>query len=136
MNTSIKKIADLENVLGKTIARNFLAYLTAGRASYSGQKLKRVPYSVKFHAVKPSMYLGDYDTLTAYLINLETGLVESEHYCGSFDTAINHAEQGATGSVSKGYAVFMVTVHGGGDRLAWSIDAVSSDLVKQIAVAA
>ena len=133
MNKQITKIADLENALGKTLARNLLAHLTSERAKRGGQKLRRVPYSVSFKEVKGAMYLGDYDTLTAYLVNLETSQIEQEHYCGSFDTALNHAEQGAelTG-VPKGFALFFVTIHGGGDRLSWSLDVISSDLVKQL----
>lgn len=131
MNTQIKKIADLENVLGKVLARNFLRYLTGKRQGR--QALRKVPYSVSFKEAKGSMYLGDYDTLTCYVVKLDTGQIEREHYCGSFDTALNHPEQGASfDAVPKGYALFFVTVHGGGDRLSWCLDIVTKDLIKQI----
>jgi len=131
MYAPIKKLADLDAILGKTLARNFLAHLKAERSS-GYQKLRRVPYGVNFHTVKPEMYLGDYDTLTAYLVDLSTGKVINSHYCGSFDTAINHSEQGARGAVARGYAVLMVTVTGGGGNLSWYLNVISSDLVSQI----
>lgn len=131
MYASIKKLADLDAILGKTLARNFLAHIKSERGSRS-QKLRRVPYGVNFHTVKPKMYLGDYDTLTAYLVDLSTGQVVNSHYCGSFDSALNHSEQGARGAVAHGFAVLMVTVTGSGGNLSWYLDVISSDLVSQI----
>lgn len=79
------------------------------------------------------MYLGDYDTLTCYVVELATGQIKREHYCGSFDTAINHPEQGQiVNNVPAGYALFFVTIYGGSDRLSWCLDVVSPDLIKQL----
>lgn len=133
MNVEIQKIADLERVLGKVVARSFLAYLKAEREARGGMKMRRVPYAVSIKAEKGPMYLGDFDTLTAYVVNLRTGEIEGEHYCGSFDSALHHPEQGAPlTNVPSGYAVFFLTVHGGGNSLSWKLDVVSSDIIGQI----
>lgn len=121
MMHKISKIADLENMLTKAIARQIL---TLGRRSTSKAK----PSWASFHAAKPSFCLGDYDTLSLYVFDLETGELVGKDYCGSYDSILsgnNFAKQQSEGqAMPKGMVAVFVT-HSPG---VWFLDVVSSDL--------
>ena len=83
MNVSIKKKADLESALGKTLANNLLK---AGRKKF----MKMLPFSVDFKECKPKFYLDNGDMLRAFAFDLEGNLL-GEAYCGSGDTVLHHS---------------------------------------------
>lgn len=126
MRVEIKKIADLENALGKILARNLLK--TVRR-----ETLQTKPRSVEFVAQKPAMFLGDGDTLHAYGADLDTGEITGERYCGSAESAINHPEQGYDGNEApKGFALIFVHAYWNGINHSWTVTVVSNEKINQI----
>ena len=81
----IKTFKDLEEVAGKDLAK----VIKGLRKHY----MKRVPTSVTFTTRKPSFGLDDGGMLNAYAYDLKTFEVISSAYCGSADSALNHARQ-------------------------------------------
>lgn len=131
MRVRIKTVADFENAVGKPIARNLLAILKQeGKTEY-----KKVPSGISFVSEKPRFYLGDGQTLTAYLFDLSSGKMLSRMYCGSGDTAINHTmHQLSEGSKSKdGFAVFFLeTYYAGNGKTGWTLTVVSDNVQVQM----
>lgn len=123
----VKKIADLENMLTKSIARQILA-LEKPTSDY----YKAKPSWVSFHARKPAFYLGDYDTLSLYTFDLATGEMLGKVYCGSYDSIINgnnFAMQQSEGLESPKGVVSVFVTRGAG---VWHLDCVSSDLAPML----
>jgi hypothetical protein len=94
-------------------------------------KFKRMPWSIEFHKVKPVFHLNDSCTMTAYALNLETGVLSDGQYCGSGISTIDHegAQLSEGYATPKGYAVFFLQSHyNGGGPSAWTLDIVTDHL--------
>lgn len=127
MELQIKKIADLEQALGKTLARNILAWAK----TQSG--IMRKPRSVRFVSVKPEFHLNDGDTLNALAVDLSTGTILGDRYCGSGDSAINHPEQfDSTYKAPQDKAMLFIRAYWNGVNHSWVITVVSENVTKQI----
>ena len=129
MNAKIKVKADLEKALGKTLANNLL---NAARTGH----MKKLPYDVTFTNKKPQFCLGDNgDTLTAYGVDLASGTVTGEKYCGCADTILNHfAEQQVEGlQAPDGKAMVFVHSYWNGRNHSWNVTVVSNNFVPQVA---
>lgn len=126
----VKKVEDMRFVLGVDLA-NLLLKVCKHDKHYRSK-----PHRIAFTDTKPSFYLGDSETLFAYLINLEKVEIVATEYCGSYDTILHHlpAQLGKGGEVPTGYAVvFQRTYYVGGRNFtAYNLTVVSSDLTKQI----
>lgn len=119
MNFEIKKIADLEKILGKSLTRNILNW------AKNQQGLMAKPRRVEVHTIKPEFYLSDGDTLHALAVDLASGDILGERYCGSGDTAINHPEQfDNTYTAPKDKAMFFIRSYWNGRNHSWIIHCV------------
>jgi hypothetical protein len=130
MKIQVNKLGDIDAVLGKQLSRELIKLVTEGK-SY----LRKKPFQIQIVESKPAFYLGDYDTLTCYAVDMQAGQIVGEKYCGSYDSALNHqAEQFSEGfQVESGKALIFVTVI---CSKVWEITIVSSDTIKQVANAA
>ena len=130
LRVSVKKLEDMRFVLGVDLA-NLLLKVCKHDKHYRSK-----PHRIVFTDTKPSFYLGDSETLFAYLIDLNKNEVVAEEYCGSYDTILHHlpAQLGKGGEVPTGYAVvFQRTYYVGGKNFtAYNLTVVSSDLIKQM----
>lgn len=127
---TIHNKAELKNILGPIFDA------VQGMLKNESAKMKRLPWLVQFHSVKPKFHLDDSDLLTAYAIELATGKVSEGVYCGSGISTINHEGQQLSEGFEapKGFAiVFLTSSYGGAssNRL-WRLDIVTSDLVPQL----
>ena len=122
----VKKVADLEVVFGAKLAKTVKGF----RRSF----MKRLPFSVTLCDVKPAFYLGDNgDMLRCYAVNLETGEVLGERYCGCSDTAIHHPEQfNETAKAPENHALFFVETYGSSGNHPWTLTVVSPNVTQQI----
>lgn len=127
MDTKIKLKADLERVLGSGLAKTVMGL--------RGASMKRLPTYVTFKTAKPSFALSDGDTLSAYAVNLATGEISREKYCGSGDSYLHHRkEQDSEGFVPpKGTALLFIQTYWNGRNTSWNLYVVSEELTKQIA---
>jgi hypothetical protein len=131
MELQIKKIAELENTLGKTLARNILAYMK--RDKNMGIGYTRVPNRVEFHKVKPEFHLSDGDCLDAIAVDLTTGVIEGSRYCGSGCSAINHPEQfDNTYKAPDNKALIFIKSYWNGRNSSWVLYVVTSNVPEQI----
>ena len=123
---SVKKVADLEVIFGAKLAKTVKGF----RRSF----MKRLPFSVDLCEVKPAFYLGDNgDMLRCYAVNLETGELLGERYCGSADTAIQHPEQfNETAKAPENHALFFVNTFGSASNHPWTLTVVSPNITKQL----
>ena len=125
MNIQVKKKADLEVALGKDLTKTVWGLRNA--------QWKRCPSSLSFTDVKPAFYLNDGGTLRAYGVDLQTGKITGERYCGSADTAIHHPEQfNETATSPDNHALMFIETYWNGKNTSWSITLVSPNLQKQI----
>jgi hypothetical protein len=128
MRIEIQKIADMERALGKTLARNLLAW-----AKKDGGSLMNKPRWIEFVAVKPEFHLNDGDTLDALAVDLVTGTIQGQRYCGSGDTAINHPEQfDATYKAPQDKGMLFIRAYWNGRNTSWTVTVVSENVPKQI----
>lgn len=126
MRVEIKKKQELENAVGKVLAKTLLSLVGAG--------YRRVPSWVSFHEQKPKLMPDDGDTVHAYAVDMQSGEVLAKEYCGSGNNTINFMRQ----QLSEGQQVpenfllvFVTGYHRSGNR-GWYVDIVSSNLTKQI----
>lgn len=126
MQVSIKKKADLENCLGKSLAGQLLKRRSS--------QMKRVPSWVTFCEQKPSFAVDDNGTLRAYAVNLESGQILNERYCGSGESAINHLDEqfNETATAPFNHALVFVETFWNGRNHSWSVTVVSKNVTKQV----
>ena len=125
ISTPIKIKADVERVLGGDFARSLLKIRTA--------HMKRLPSTIYFTESKPSFALSDGDVLHAYGVNLKTGEITGERYCGSGDSVMLHPEQHSEGGEApSGFALVFVHCYWNGKNMSWAATVVSKDMVRQI----
>jgi len=123
----IKVKADLVRALGSNLATTVLGFRR--KDSY-----RRLPSSVAFARQKPTFYLNDGGTLDSYAVNLATGEVLGERYCGSQDTACNHPEQFAGfDATPQDHALVFVETFCNGKNTSWMLTVVSPNVPAQIA---
>jgi hypothetical protein len=122
----INKKIDLETVFGKKVTETVLSFRNAS--------MKRLPTRVEIRADKPEFHLNDGSILRAYGVDLETGEVVKEHYCGSGDSAINHPEQFTTGQVKlpTNKALMFVECYWNGRNMSWTLTVVSQSVTSQL----
>ncbi len=118
--------AQLIEMFGKNVANTVL--------SFRSKSMKRSPSSVSFVDKKPAFYVNDGGTLHGYVVDLETGKVLHEKYCGSGDTVMCHlGDMFAVGQQAAGnIAVMYVETAWNGRNHSWFLTVVSSCLTKQI----
>jgi hypothetical protein len=124
-NIQIKKLADLEKVFGKKLTKTVKGF----RKAY----MKRTPFSVTLTEVKPSFALGDGDMLRCYAVNLTTGEVIGERYCGSGASEMNHPELfNETAKAPENHALIFVESYASSSNHPWTITVVSPNITKQL----
>jgi len=125
VSVSVKKLSDLQGIFGlkltttvKTMRRSFM---------------KRLPFSVRLTDTKPAFYLDDGGMLRCYAVNLVSGEIIGERYCGSADTAINHKEQfNETAKAPENHALFFVETYPSSKNHPWVLTVVSPNITSQI----
>lgn len=128
------KKTEVEQVLGAVVMKAVNKMLALESGPFN-RKFRRVPSAIEFHSEKPTFNLHDFETMTAYAVNIETGEVLSSIYCGSGLSTINHrAEQLGEGfKAPKGHAlIFLTQSHGGGGNTAYYLDIVTDHITPQI----
>lgn len=121
--------AELQSALGP-VYNAVQAYLKAEAKGPFDRKMKRMPWWIEFHNVKPKFALHDFETMDTFAVNLETGEVSKTHYCGSGLSTIDHKfEQLAEGqAVPTGYAVIFITQCGRtSGNMPWTVDIVCTN---------
>lgn len=124
---NVKKKAQLEQILGKTL-------MNAVLNSMVEKNWRRMPTSITLVAEKPKFYLDDSSGLHAYVVNLETGTILANTYCGSGSSAINYqAEQFSEGgNCPDNHAVVFVERYYAGNKSGWTLTIVSNNFTKQV----
>ena len=122
----ITKIAQLETLLGRTLAQEVIKLRTSN--------MKRLPTYVDFKAAKPSFCLNDGDTLHAYAVDLVTNEITNNKYCGSNDSAYMHQqEQFAEGHTAPENKAFLfISKYWNGKNTSWDLTIISSNYKAQI----
>lgn len=122
---SIKKAADLDQVFGPSLAKVV--------KSLRKQFMKRLPFSVHLTDIKPAFYLNDGGMLRCYAVDLSSGQVLGERYCGSADSAIHHPEQfNETAQAPENHALFFVETYPSSGNHPWVLTVVSPNITKQL----
>lgn len=125
INVGIKKIADMEMVFGKQLARAILGL--------RGQCERAKPTGVTLTSEKPQWFLNDGDTLEAHGIDLVNGKILFKHYCGSGDTAVFHPEQLSEGYCPpENFALLFKKTYWNGSDFSWHLTVVTKNIPKQI----
>lgn len=122
----IEKKADVLVVLGNTLGVNIL---NLRRANW-----KKLPHSIDLTETKPSFGLNDGGTLDSYAVDLKTGEILSNHYCGSADSAVHHkVEQFSEGHTPPdNTAIVFIETCWNGRNTSWFVTVVSPNIVRQI----
>lgn len=123
----IKKKADLEAIIGKSLTKELCARV--GKPD-----TQKKPKRVYLKSEKPKFYLDRGDVLYAFGVNLKTEEITGYKYCGSEDsTYMHYSEQlGENGSPEDGFAVFFVTNYWNGKNRSWDLTIVSPNITQQI----
>lgn len=126
MIQNVKKKSELENILGKTLMTTVLTHCV-------DSKWRRMPTTIHLLETKPRFHLDDSSGLTAYVVDLTTGNILAEKYCGSGDSTINYANEQLSegGSVPDNHAVLFVERFWAGNKSGWCLTVVSSNVQKQ-----
>ena len=127
INIPVKKKEDLVHVFGAKVAATI-------SKSMRRDFMKRNPFSVAITKEKPAFYLDDGGMLRAYAVDLATGKILAEKYCGSADSAIMHEwEQFGKGHKAPGeVAIFFVETYPSSGNHPWNLTVVSNNLIEQI----
>lgn len=122
-----KTIADLEKILGKSLAKAILTECGGGNTQAK-------PRGVTIYREKPAYYLNDGDTLHFFNVDLAEGKILDRHFGGSADTAINHArEQFAEGvRAIEQDAVLIIRYFWNGKNMSWTIDVITEHEIAQL----
>jgi len=127
MRISIKKKADLENILGKELSTKIL--------KLKCQSEQRLPRSVVLVPEKPQFFLNDGSTLTAYAVDLASETITNCHYCGSADTIAHHADEqlGEGHKAPENKAMIFKESYWNGRNMSYNLTVVSPNIVEQLA---
>jgi len=122
---STKTKADIETIFGKKMAGVVLGFR---KPSW-----KKTPMSVSIVEVKPVFYVDDGGGLFCYAVNLETGAILGERYCGSGNSSINHPEQfDATAKAPDNHALIFIERYQSSGNCPWTVTVVSPNMTRQI----
>jgi hypothetical protein len=123
----VKKNVDLIEALGNQVALTVKGFAKKG-------SMKRLPSVVRFTETKPQFHLGAGSLLYAYVIDIASGKVLADKYCGSCDSVIHYGnEHFSEGQRSQsGIAVMYVESYYNGRNHSWDLTVISEDICKQI----
>jgi hypothetical protein len=129
-SVTIKKNSDVENCLGKNLAKEILNIYK------KDNRVQNKPKRIYFETSKPKFCLNDGSTLKCYVVDLSTSKVIGNRYCGSGCSTISHQPE----QLSEGFEpplghalLFVESYYMGGDKHAWDLTVVSTEIVKQVA---